>query len=204
MEPDKKQLAVANEVLEKLSSKFEDCVLAGGAPRDWSRGERAKDLDFFVYGEMSVEQTSELLGVEMKMLGEEKYVHSPFDVLEGVWEGETIQIIFTKAPTSERIKNFPANCSKIWYSLKDGGTFEWDYSFDYFSDLNVIILGNRGVYEEEAYYDKLVKKAWSARYRIFFGRETFLRYLGRGMLDYGRDGVLGRNGWVLDLAIEDD
>lgn len=202
MNPDQKQLNVANEVLDTLSARFDDCVLAGGAPRDWSIGEKAKDLDFFVHGGMSVEEASELLGVEMKMLGEEKYVHSPFYVMEGVWEGETIQVIFTKTPTSEYIKHFPANCSKIWYT-REGG-FDWDNSFNHFRDLNVVISYVESV-GGAAYFDKLMQKGWFRTCHHVWSRDQFLRELGSNLIPQPAPVpapvVQGLDGWGLGNGI---
>ena len=41
------QKEVAKKVFESLTKVDPNCILAGGAPRDWYYGKEARDLDFY-------------------------------------------------------------------------------------------------------------------------------------------------------------
>ena len=70
------QQVIAKEVLEALEILDPNCILAGGAPRDWYLGKPAKDLDFYFQGLTDsalgkvIRQLSKVLGVP-----EESFVH---------------------------------------------------------------------------------------------------------------------------------
>lgn len=45
----KQQQAISLEVLHKLEITDPNCILAGGAPREWWFEKEANDLDFYVF-----------------------------------------------------------------------------------------------------------------------------------------------------------
>ena len=122
------QQQVALQVFTKLRALDSRIRLLGGAPRDWSVGRTAKDLDFFI--ETSLWRNMEsclrsILGVEQfRELGDDlpeeymsEYISS---VYEFEYSGETVQIITTRIPVREVIDKFPCNASKIGATLALG------------------------------------------------------------------------------------
>ena len=106
-----KQKSIAREVLNKLEITDPNCILAGGAPREWWFGKEANDLDLYVYwGENTTCNEDKL---RLDRLGFENYRHmgrKPLQELYGsmkelrrVWEidykGETVQIMVMSRPT---------------------------------------------------------------------------------------------------------
>lgn len=97
--------------------------LLGGAPRDWSQGRLARDLDFYVrapHPELRL-QGSEIAGVdEVVELGEG---HEGQDtdlecVQEFFFQGVRINLIYSASLTSsELIANFSVSISKAYYDF---------------------------------------------------------------------------------------
>lgn len=154
----KKQKAVAAEFLNKLSVINPVAILAGGSLRNWHFNRPANDLDFFV--EVPNQSTSTRLTNSLRTLGvtdifnmathsapgvlrdkvgtEHQYGERMSDihtVLEGKYQGETVQVIFTRVSTFGYIEDhFDTSINMIWassyeyegdYQLSVGYTQEW-------------------------------------------------------------------------------
>ncbi len=123
-----KQQDIAREVLHKLEATDPNCILAGGAPREWWFGKEANDLDFYVFWGENTTCSEDKLRLER--LGFEGYRHmgrKPLQALYGsmkelrrVWEmdykGETVQVMVMSQPTfSSVIERFGCSVSRIWW-----------------------------------------------------------------------------------------
>lgn len=154
----KKQKAVAAEFLNKLNVINPAAILAGGSLRNWHFNRPANDLDFFV--EVPNGSTGTSLKRALGILGvtdifnmathsapgvqrDHKASQHQYDermsdihtVLEGKYQGETVQVIFTKVQTYCYIEtHFDTSINMIWatayenegdYHLSVGYTQEW-------------------------------------------------------------------------------
>ncbi|AUR87424.1 hypothetical protein NVP1101O_013 [Vibrio phage 1.101.O._10N.261.45.C6] len=122
------QQNIAREVLHKLEITDPNCILAGGAPRDWWFDSKANDLDFYVYwGSHTTcaedKRRLDLLGFEGYRLMSQNplsELYGSIPELRRVWEidyeGEYIQIMVMSAPTFNCvIPRFGCSVSKIWW-----------------------------------------------------------------------------------------
>lgn len=139
----KKQKAIGAELLKKLRVISCSAILAGGAPRNWYYNRPANDLDFFVEapkatGVIQLMESLKVLGVTdmfnmatHKAPGVQKENQgAPTDhtydermsdihaVIEGQYEGQTVQVIFTKVPTYGYIEeHFDTSINMVWCDL---------------------------------------------------------------------------------------
>lgn len=122
------QKSVALEILHKLEITDPNCILAGGAPREWWFGKEANDLDFYVYwGEHTTcgedKRRLDLLGLKGYRLMDRNplaELYGSIKELRRVWEidykGEKIQIMVMSCPTFNCVINrFGCSVSKIWW-----------------------------------------------------------------------------------------
>ena len=120
------QKAIANEILEKIEIIDKNCILAGGAPRDWWVGVLANDLDFYLYctPENGVEHTKKsiekLVGIKLEYLGaDENYEGGMRElraVLDGEFKGQKVQFMLMGKPTWGCVlPHFGASTSMVWY-----------------------------------------------------------------------------------------
>lgn len=156
----KKQKAIGAELLKKLRVIHPAAILAGGAPRNWFFNRPANDLDFFVRvpeGNVSCTHLMDSLGIlgvtDMFNMATHKapgvqretsgtssdhtYDERMSDihtVIEGRYEGQTVQVIFTKVETFGYIEeHFDTSINMIWCDLNHYDsqliirkTREWD------------------------------------------------------------------------------
>lgn len=138
----KKQKVVAAEFLNKLRVINPAAIIAGGAPRNWEFNRPANDLDFFVQvpqgnvTSRNLEKSLETLGVtevfnmathsapgvvrDAKAKGHQydERMSDIHTVLEGKYQGEKIQVIFTKVETYGYIEDhFDTSINMIWCDL---------------------------------------------------------------------------------------
>lgn len=120
------QKAIANEILEKLEIIDKNCILAGGAPRDWWAGVSANDLDFYLYcvPENGVEHTKrsieKLTGIKLEYLGADENYEGGMkelrSVLDGEFKGQKVQFMLMDKPTWGCVlPHFGASTSMVWY-----------------------------------------------------------------------------------------
>ena len=123
------QQAIAMRLYDKLKLIDPNCVLAGGAPRDWYLGAECNDLDFYFCSTGSTlgvvkKQLKTVLGVEVDPLAKpqqsELYKYMPG--LQRIWnaeiEGMDVQLI-EMADRQHRYKvvdNMDVSICKAWYS----------------------------------------------------------------------------------------
>lgn len=129
------QKSVANIVLSKLELLDRNCIIAGGAPRDWYLGNLATDIDVYLHYPIwtTVKQRVELLN-ELGLIVQSK--HEAWKIPE-IYEtnhhitqlyncellGEKIQIMFVDEPTfTSVVDTFPISISKVWYKKGVIGT----------------------------------------------------------------------------------
>lgn len=133
------QKTIAAYVMKKLEIIDPNCILAGGAPRDWELGIPANDLDFYYYTHAHsahdvLMQLNRLFGentfkfLQCKNAGEEDqngYLSIPYvdRVLEGEIAGIKVQMIKTKdeQDTYDLIRYFDLSICQIWW--KNGASY---------------------------------------------------------------------------------
>lgn len=124
----KQQQDIALEVLHKLEITDPNCILAGGAPREWWFEKEANDLDFYVYwGECTTcgedKRRLDLLGFKSYRLMNRNpmtELYGSIPELRRVWEieykGEKVQIMVMSSPTFRCvIDRFGCSVSKVWW-----------------------------------------------------------------------------------------
>ena len=145
MNPVETQKAIAKEVLEELEIIDPNCILAGGAPRDWFFGKPATDLDFYLYdsyGGYTQSQWIERLNktlLDVKPLGmiegkARKEIDAEYTsmanlryVFEGEHYGVKVQVMVMSEPTfTSVVNNFCMDTSKIWWK---GGRVQPTWEF---------------------------------------------------------------------------
>lgn len=121
------QKQIAKEVLHLLEAADPNCILAGGAPRDWWFGNIARDLDFYVYfGENTTCGEDKIrfkrLGLNVDKMSSNKHsleygsIPELHRVFEGNFKGETIQIMVMNKPTFGCVVDrFGCSVSKVWW-----------------------------------------------------------------------------------------
>lgn len=122
------QKEIANKVYRMLRLADPDCLLAGGAPRDWYFGNEANDLDFYFCSTASTMRTT---GNQLKSLGFEgvKHISDPYTselykCMEGlvrIWEcvvdGMKVQLIQLAEPKYrwKVVDNMDVSICKVYY-----------------------------------------------------------------------------------------
>lgn len=131
----KEQKVLADEVLKALSDIDSDCLLVGGAPRDWTLGKSARDLDFYFHVETD-EALGALLGLYRKLDGLELVKESGEIVYEKVsrdlaqiywckYKGVEVQLMRLSKPVkSTVVETFSTSICEAWY--KDGEIYTTD------------------------------------------------------------------------------
>lgn len=128
------QKKIAKEVLEELEIIDPNCILAGGAPRDWFFNKPAADLDFYIYdahGNLNQTQWQERLNrtlldvtplgmIEGKGADEISEEYSSMQDLKYVFEGEhygvKIQVmVMNKSTYHSVVGKFCMDTSKVWW-----------------------------------------------------------------------------------------
>lgn len=120
-----RQKALADRIEHVLKGEGCNVLLAGGAPRDWSRGLAATDLDFYIKAEdeeTSAKLVSGLLDIALIKKGDGKYETFLEDtkellaVYEGDFHGETVQFMFLSTePLVFVEEKFDLSICKVWY-----------------------------------------------------------------------------------------
>lgn len=90
----KKQQMIANNLFKhvvkfgtKCKNSLEQCLIAGGAPRDWHRGSLANDIDFYVWNPFDAVNFTTTTGIELTIkesASEEKKEQPEKDPLENL------------------------------------------------------------------------------------------------------------------------
>lgn len=126
----KKQMTVADNILNRLELMDPHAIVAGGAPRDWALGRRANDIDVFVHcsedrmgqGEFQtlIAKTLAVSLFNVRTLGSDdmQYKMNPhlLDVFETEFNGEHIQIMRMNTKTFHSVvPEFPLSICKAWY-----------------------------------------------------------------------------------------
>lgn len=131
------QKSVADRVLSKLELLDRYCIVAGGAPRDWSLGNEATDIDVYLHYPIptTAQQRISLLN-HLGFLIESKHEnwqlpeiyeanHHILHLYNCEFSGEKIQIIFVDQPTfTSVVDTFPISISKVWYKRGEIGVTE--------------------------------------------------------------------------------
>lgn len=126
------QQTIADSILDKLYVIDPNCILAGGAPRDWYFGQEATDLDFYVHladpcGIRHLYTKLYGLGLVPKEilntipLADYEYSNSSQIkwVISFVYEGQKIQIMLMYKSTYESVlSHFSLSICHIWYKNK--------------------------------------------------------------------------------------
>lgn len=122
------QKALAKTILDSLKPHGFNIILAGGAVRDWYRGEEANDLDFFLAGEPRPDALSQIIGHDVIPLTDKTYESSLFEGFECEIDGQVCQFLFHKCECPRELvaNRFPVSSSKCWY---DGEEYWYDRWF---------------------------------------------------------------------------
>lgn len=128
----KYQKFVADDIMEKLETVDSNCILAGGAPRDWFLGILANDLDFYIHINGDVKNTLNSLGFFVYQKGSRynPYSNPHLDsVFECLYKDCKIQFMFMNdAITPDFVLGtFLLDICKVWYK---GGTIQTHPHFD--------------------------------------------------------------------------
>ena len=106
---------VAATVLSVLSKRF-DCLVAGGAPRDWYFGRECKDIDVFVAGRPSKEELQDALRMPLEEASEKDYSRADFTTYNTEIGGKKVQIMSCQEDRAmDVVEIFPSSLSKAWY-----------------------------------------------------------------------------------------
>lgn len=161
------QKKVADKVLYAIEGFDPNCIVAGGAPRDWTLGNPASDIDlFFFYRENSTawevrKLLERALGQEVRRLGSEEmtenYTTNPN--LKSVWQvvidGVTVQLIEMSIPTWDVVDSFPLTICKVWYK---NGKITPTKEFEKSVDGSYIIKTDKMYANESRYLQKILAK----------------------------------------------
>lgn len=176
------QKSTADIVLGKLEILDPSAIIAGGAPRDWSLGLPASDIDVFVHcprtmqGQAQMMRTlSKMFEVPVQVLGpdlapEYKMNSSIEDVYQLEVSGTTVQVIRSKTPTFRTLEGFPISLSKAWYK---GQIIRTERSFDVSVENGVMWKTLPDYPREHKYLNKIRLKFPTWRY--FDSELAFLR-----------------------------
>lgn len=165
-----RQKHVADIVLSKLELLDGNCIIAGGAPRDWYLGKEATDIDAYLYYPLDIKSKQRIglldaLGFKLSSSSENWKIPEMYEGNKKVehlyncdFLDEKVQIIFVKEPTfTSVVDTFPISISKAWYKRKKIGT---DQDFD-ISVKHKIIWKTVDVYSEDNKYINKIKNKFS-------------------------------------------
>lgn len=165
------QKKVADLVLSRLETLDVNCVLAGGAPRDWSFGREATDLDFYFYvpphtsyhdyeeGYAEVQQSFEKLGfvTEIKF-GYYGKLNPNLDVVfNSALDGMKCQFMLMNVPivADVLVGNFALDICQAWYK---NGEIHTTKEFRQSRDHKIIRILNPGYGKYDQYVQKISNK----------------------------------------------
>ena len=157
----------ADTMLDKLYSIDPFAIVAGGAPRDWTFGKLASDIDIFFHcGQntlTTIDARLESVGVaytELKLGGSipEWYKRNPH--LKGVYcleiEGVKVQLMRMDEPTFGAVlPHFPLSICHTWYKNK---TIHLERHFKRSVKHKAIYKTSEIYNDSHAYIEKILKK----------------------------------------------
>ena len=155
----------AQIVLNTLCTIDKNCILAGGAPRDWYFNKPATDLDFFVYIPNSISDNTIIdLISNLFVIDEIKnnnaympYIKNPN--LRFVFQiggyGVPVQIMVMNFKTDFVLDSFPLSISKI--AWKDGVLYPSE-DFKLALKYNAIFQTSQGYANNTKYFNKILSK----------------------------------------------
>lgn len=176
------QKKVADKVLYAIEGFDPPCIVAGGAPRDWTLGNPASDIDlFFFYRINAVEWEvrkllERALGQEVSRLGAEEmtenYTTNPNirRVWQSVVDGVTVQLIEMSIPTWKVVDSFPLTICKVWYK---NGIITPTKEFEKSVEGSYIIKTDNMYANESRYLQKILAKFPDFKY--YESYEDFFR-----------------------------
>lgn len=192
------QKQVADKVLDRLEIIDPGCIVAGGAPRDWTMGKPASDIDIFLsvseHNTMStvLKQIRKALGsldiseAAYNKLAEkidcgintdkvaQLYRTNPdiLFVFNAEVDGVNCQIICMKVPTWNIVDKFPFGICKVWYK---NGTIRTTKAFDLALALKVLVLTGT-LYNNEDFYVKKIREKFSYEdgWKFYSSKEQFI------------------------------
>lgn len=109
---------IAAEVISRLKDRFDEVIVAGGAARDWFRGNLCRDIDIYCVGiGVPMDVPYLLREFNPRQLGE-AYDGSQDSGISSVWDmsidGKSVQVMTgTLAGELHTLLNFPASSSQI-------------------------------------------------------------------------------------------
>ena len=178
-----RQKDIATGVMEALEIVDPFCILAGGAPMDWYRGELANDLDIYFYAGGDHKQTWIVNKQLEKVLGEcfsgrdekcfedrdndEMYRHMKFikRIINLQIRGMSVQLIEMLEPTHKSVvPQFASDAVKCWWKPgfdKPKGTDEF-----YLCHATKSFTICNSYSRENLYIQKLEKKLKPFRYNV--------------------------------------
>jgi hypothetical protein len=127
------QQNIANELIQKLEIVDPDCILAGGAPRNWFLGKPAKDLDFYIHTTLPIAKLKvvwDRLGFKLiarmvfntEALQSYGIIPSLRHVYELEYKGIPVQIMCMCDPTFDCVVDyFGVSICKLWWKSKERG-----------------------------------------------------------------------------------
>ncbi len=125
------QMQLADSILSKLKVISPYAILAGGAPRDWYLGEKANDLDFYLYSSAQTvlttrTQIASALGIDVDRIvlkvNNEDSIYKTMRCLRRVFDVTgyemPVQIMQLNSPSDEfKVVNvMSTSICKIWYN----------------------------------------------------------------------------------------
>lgn len=179
----KRQQLIADEVLSKVETIDPTCIIAGGAPRDWSLGNLANDLDVFMHfrpdlKDAQIIKSFENIGFDITPVGQmQENLHYSLNpnidrVFETTYKGQKVQFVLLKKSSWDIVESFAFNICKVWY--KDSKIFT---TFDFqFAVKNKILLKTGELYAcTEAYTQRIRGKFKD--YLYFETKDSLLKHL---------------------------
>lgn len=119
-----RQKDIARVVLKRLEIIDPNCILAGGAPRDWHFNTPARDLDFYICSRATSQRQAEeqlaKVGIHGTWLNKDNTEYNSVSGLRWVFESNCytdlpFQVMFMEMPTYSVLASFCADISKAWW-----------------------------------------------------------------------------------------
>lgn len=160
----KVQKEIAKSILKDLEVIDPNCILAGGAPRDWFFNKPANDLDFYVHVD---DEKRKGFGLRLQRLGFKSPVKLGHDdptyktlkMLKEVWEfthmGQRVQVMVMGASTFSCVLNhFNLDTSKAWWK---GWEVRYEPEF-ILAHMFKVLMVNADEPPKSAYVDKMTTR----------------------------------------------
>lgn len=122
------QQEIANEILDLLECVDINSILAGGAPRDWTFGNPARDLDFYFDANRGEVDSFIRVVRRFRSLGLPIYIKNGYNydgknpdllfVFDGEYKGIKVQLMWMKTPALQAMNSFALDICRVGY--KDG------------------------------------------------------------------------------------